>query len=131
MAVDARRIVLGGTYLSDVVFLLGFGVAVTVIPIVTLVAFGWLRPRYPESLKGEAYESGMPQASIPRRPFHMAYYNFALVFIVFEVETLLLFAVAPVLRDAGWTALLEVAVFVALVALSLGYAWRKGALIWK
>jgi NADH:ubiquinone oxidoreductase subunit 3 (subunit A) len=128
---SARRAVLGDTYLSDVVFLLGFGIAVAIIPIFTLAVFALLRPKYPEPLKGESYESGMPQASIPRRPFHMAYYNFALVFIVFEVETLLLFAVAPVLRDMGWVALLEVAAFVILVALSLGYAWRKGALIWK
>jgi len=122
---------LGGTYLSDVVFLLGFALAVISLPIVTLAVFGWLRPRHPERLTEQAYESGMPQASIPRRPFHMAYYNFALVFIVFEVETLLLFAIAPVLRDAGWLGLGEVAAFVALVALSLVYAWRKGALVWK
>jgi len=122
---------LSGAYLSDVLFLLGFAVAVVTIPLVTLAAFGWLRPHYPEALKAEAYESGMPQASIPRRPFHMAYYNFALVFIVFEVETLLLFAVAPILRDAGWLGLAEVGAFVALVALSLFYAWRKGALVWR
>jgi len=122
---------LGGNYLSDVVFLLGFALAVIALPVITLAVFGLFRPRFPDVLKGQAYESGMPQASIPRRPFHMAYYNFALVFIVFEVETLLLFAVAPVLRDAGWAGLGEVAAFVALVALSLAYAWRKGALVWK
>lgn len=123
--------VLSGAYLSDVVFLLGFALAVVVIPVVTLLVFGWMRPHYPEQLKAEAYESGMPQASVPRRPFHMAYYNFALVFIVFEVETLLLFAVAPVLKNAGWLGLGEVAAFAALVALSLAYAWRKGALVWR
>ncbi len=122
---------MAGMYLSDVVFLLGFALAVVSLPILTLAFFSLLRPRHAESLKGEAYESGMPQASIPRRPFHMAYYNFSLVFIVFEVETLLIFAIAPVLRDAGWWGLAEVAVFVVMVTLGLAYAWRKGALVWK
>ncbi len=131
MVAEAGRVVLGGMYLSDVVFLLGFALAVVSLPVFTLAAFSLLRPRHPESLKGEAYESGMPQASIPRRPFHMAYYNFALVFIVFEVETLLIFAIAPVLRDAGWWGLGEVASFVVMVTLGLAYAWRKGALVWK
>ncbi|MHB9150680.1 MAG: NADH-quinone oxidoreductase subunit A [Thermoleophilia bacterium] len=131
MVVEAWRMVLGGPYLSDVVFLLGFALAVIALPLVTLAVFGWLRPSHPEPLKGQAYESGMPQASIPRRPFHMAYYNFALVFIVFEVETLLLFAIAPVLRDLGWLGLGEVAVFAVSVVLGLAYAWRKGALVWK
>ncbi|MCZ7662446.1 MAG: NADH-quinone oxidoreductase subunit A [Thermoleophilia bacterium] len=118
-------------YQSDVLFLLGFTLAVFALPVLTILAFRWLRPSHPGRLKGEPYESGVPQASIPRRPFHMAYYNFALVFIVFEVETLLLFAIAPVLRDLGWVALGEVAAFVGLVALGLFYAWRRGALVWR
>ncbi|MCL5942305.1 MAG: NADH-quinone oxidoreductase subunit A [Actinobacteria bacterium] len=118
-------------YQSDVVFLLGFALAVFALPVFTILVFRWLRPSRPERLKREPYESGMPQASVPRRPFHMAYYNFALVFIVFEVETLLLFAIAPVLRDQGWAALAEVGIFVVLVALGLFYAWRKGALVWR
>lgn len=119
------------SYLNDVVFLLGFGLALILIPMLTLAVFSLLRPSHPERLKEEAYESGMPQASVPRRPFHMAYYTFALVFIVFELEAVLLFAVAPVLSKAGWTGLLEVLGFVALVTLGLFYAWRKGVLVWR
>lgn len=118
-------------YQSDVVFLLGYGLAVVIIPVVTLLAFKLVRPSRRESVKAEPYESGMPQASAPRRPFHMAYYNFALVFIVFEVETLLLFAVAGVLTEYGWLAVAEVAGFVVLVAAGLFYAWRKGVLVWR
>jgi NADH:ubiquinone oxidoreductase subunit 3 (subunit A) len=61
----------------------------------------------------------------------MAYYTFALIFIVFDVEALLLFAIAPVLRDVGWPALAEVGGFVVLVAGGLFYAWRKGVLVWR
>jgi NADH-quinone oxidoreductase subunit A len=118
-------------YLDDVVFLLGFAFAVSVLPVLTLAVFRFLRPTNPDRLKDEAYESGMPQASVPRRPFHMAYYNFSLTFIVFEVEAVLLFAVAPVLAEAGWTGLAEVLGFVALVTLGLFYAWRKGVLVWR
>lgn len=118
-------------YQSDVVFLVGFALAVVLLPLVTLLAFRWIRPTHPGGLKAQAYESGMPQASAPRRPFHMAYYTFALIFIVFDVEALLLFAIAPVLREVGWLALAEVGGFVVLVAGGLLYAWRKGVLVWR
>ncbi len=118
-------------YQSDVVFLVGFGLAIVLLPLVTLLVFRWVRPTHQGGIKAEAYESGMPQASVPRRPFHMAYYNFALVFIVFDVETLLLFAIAPVLRDLGWLALAEVGAFILLVTAGLFYAWRKGVLVWR
>jgi len=116
---------------GDVIFLLGFGMAVVILPVATLGVLGWFRPQLPERVKGEGYESGMPQASIPRRPFHMAYYNFALIFVVFDVEAVLLFAVAGVLRDLTLGATVKTAVFVILVGDGLLYAWRKGALVWR
>ncbi|GAB4250842.1 MAG: photosynthetic/respiratory NAD(P)H-quinone oxidoreductase subunit C [Thermoleophilia bacterium] len=118
-------------YLSDVVFLLGFGTAAVLLPLLPLLVFRWIRPTNPNPVKSEPYESGMVQATAPRRPFHMRYYNFAIVFIVFEVETVLLFAVAPVLRDLGWIDALKAAIFVILVVDGLFYAWRKGALVWR
>jgi NADH-quinone oxidoreductase subunit A len=118
-------------YLSDVIFLIGFGLAMVALPVGTLLVMRWIRPTAPDAVKSLPYESGMPQATSPRRPFHMAYYNFALVFIVFEVETVLLFAVAPVLRDLGWLDLVKVLVFIVLASDALVYAWRKGALVWR
>jgi NADH-quinone oxidoreductase subunit A len=120
-----------GRFVSDVVFLLGFLVAAIVLPVGTLGVARWIRPSHRETIKSQPYESGMLQASAPRRPFHMAYYTFALIFVVFEVETVLLFAIAPVLRQMGWLALAEVAAFVATTALGLFYAWRKGVLVWR
>lgn len=117
--------------MGDVVFLLGFGSAVVVLPMATLAVLSRFRPQLPERVKAEGYESGMPQASVPRRPFHMAYYNFALIFVVFDVEAVLLFAVAGVLRDLELVATIKTAVFVILVADGLLYAWRKGALVWR
>jgi NADH-quinone oxidoreductase subunit A len=121
----------GEQYQSDVVFFLGFMLAIVALPVGTLLVMNWIRPSAPEAVKLLPYESGMPQATAPRRPFHMAYYNFALVFIVFEVETVLLFAVAPVLRELTWADLLKVFVFVLLASDALVYAWRKGALVWR
>lgn len=120
-----------GRFVSDVVFLLGFLVAAIALPAGTLAVARWIRPSHREAMKSQPYESGMFQASAPRRPFHMAYYTFALIFVVFEVETVLLFAIAPVLRDLGWLALAEVGAFVASTALGLFYAWRKGVLVWR
>ena len=120
-----------GRFVSDVVFLLGFLLAAIALPVGTLTVARLVRPSHHEAMKSQPYESGMIQASAPRRPFHMAYYTFALIFVVFEVETVLLFAIAPVLRDMGWLALAEVAAFVGSTALGLLYAWRKGVLVWR
>ncbi len=90
-----------------------------------------LRPSRPDKIKLQPYECGLPQASEPSRQPHIRYYTFALLFIVFDVETVLLFATASVLKGRGMLALTEVSVFAALVGLALVYAWRAGVLEWE
>ena len=63
--------------------------------------------------------------------FRVGYYLFAILYLVFDVETVLLFPWATVMRDLGPAGLESVLFFFIILALGLAYAWKKGALKWK
>ena len=63
--------------------------------------------------------------------FRVGYYLFAILFLMFEVETVFLFPWAVRVQAMGPDALLSVAFFLFILVLGLAYAWRKGALEWK
>jgi len=62
--------------------------------------------------------------------FKIHFFIIAILFIVFDVETLFLFPWAVVLRDIGMVAFVEMFIFIAILAVGLIYAWKKGALEW-
>jgi NADH-quinone oxidoreductase subunit A len=66
-----------------------------------------------------------------RQRFSIDFYLTAMLFIVFDLELVLLYPLAVVLRDVGPVAVAELAVFVAILAAALGYVWRRGALEWR
>ena len=63
--------------------------------------------------------------------FKVGYYLFAILFLMFDVETVFLFPWAAVVQDLGVAGLVNVAFFLFILILGLAYAWRKGALEWK
>ncbi|MBU4556317.1 MAG: NADH-quinone oxidoreductase subunit A [Actinobacteria bacterium] len=98
-----------------------------------LLVFGLnslLSPRNPTAEKIEPYECGMDQAGPPRAAVRLRFATVAILFVLFDAEAALLFAVAPGLRGNP-VALIELLVFVLMLALGLVYAWRKGALEWR
>jgi NADH-quinone oxidoreductase subunit A len=90
----------------------------------------WLAPRDPGELKARPYECGEVPIGTPWTQFRIAYYVFALLFVIFDVEAVFLFPWATVIRKLGVFGLVEMAVFIGMLALGLAYAWRKGALEW-
>jgi NADH:ubiquinone oxidoreductase subunit 3 (subunit A) len=62
--------------------------------------------------------------------FKVQYYLYALIFVVFDIESVFLFPWAAAYNQLGFYAFLEMAIFIALLAVALVYAWRKGALEW-
>ena len=90
-----------------------------------------ISPRSYNPQKGEAYECGIPTRGSSMTRFHVEYYLFAILFLMFDVETVFLFPWAARMRALGGDALICVAVFFASLVLGLIYAWRKGALEWK
>lgn len=89
-----------------------------------------LSPRRPTPEKAEPYECGMPQAGTPWSAFNVRFAAIALLFVLFDAEAALLFAVASGLRGSV-AGVVAVAAFTAFLAFGLAYAWRKGALEWR
>jgi NADH-quinone oxidoreductase subunit A len=63
--------------------------------------------------------------------FKVGYYLFAILFLMFDVETVFLFPWAVVVQDLGIYGLVSILFFLVILVLGLAYAWRKGALEWK
>jgi len=108
-------------------------VIITAIALVA-VALGIARlisPRSYNSQKGEAYECGIPTQGDSWMQFKVGYYLFAILFLMFDVETVFLFPWATVVRDLGMAGLLNILFFLVILILGLVYAWKKGALEWK
>jgi NADH:ubiquinone oxidoreductase subunit 3 (subunit A) len=89
-----------------------------------------IRPRKPSVAKLSTYECGEEPVGIGWVRFHVRYYLYALVYIVFAVETIFLFPWAVVFRDMGVFAFVEMMIFIAILLVGLAYAWVKGALEW-
>ena len=108
-------------------------VILTAIALVA-VALGIARAISPRSYnpqKGEAYECGIPTRGQSWMQFKVGYYLFAILFLMFDVETVFLYPWAVTVQDAGINGLLNVLFFMLILILGLAYAWKKGALEWK
>ncbi len=91
----------------------------------------FIAPKSVNPQKSEAYESGVPTKGITWLQFNVGYYLFALLFLVFEVETVFIFPWAVVMKQIGMTAFIEILIFFAILGMGLLYAWKKHALIWE
>ncbi len=80
--------------------------------------------------KRDVYETGEVTVTDPWRPFPVRYYVFALLFLIFDVESAFLFPWAVVYRSLGLYGLVEMVIFVLILGVGLAYAWKKGALEW-
>ena len=90
-----------------------------------------ISPRSFNPQKGEAYECGIPTRGKSWMQFKVGYYLFAILFLMFDVETVFLFPWAIVVQDLGIYGLVSILFFLVILVLGLAYAWRKGALEWK
>lgn len=102
-------------------------VAMSVIAIALSALLG---PRKATPLKLAPYESGMAPIGDARLRISVKFYVVALLFILFDVQAVFLYAWAVHLRRLQLFGLLEMAVFLAILAVGYFYAWRKGALEW-
>ena len=89
-----------------------------------------LRPRRPTPQKYIAYESGVDPVGYGWSQSQIRYYVFALLFVMFDVEAVFIFPWAVNLEALDVFGLVEMLVFIVILALGLVYAWRKGVLRW-
>ena len=88
-------------------------------------------PRSYNPVKGQPFECGIPTRGTSWIPVNVGYYLFAILFLMFDIETLFLYPWAVVVKQFGTMALASVGFFMLVLVFGLAYAWRKGALEWK
>jgi NADH-quinone oxidoreductase subunit A len=110
--------------------LAAYFVMVLVIVTVILVLSYVLGQRHHERGTGEPYESGMLPTGSARLRFDVKYYLVAMFFVIFDLETVFLFAWAIAFRELGWAGYIEALVFIAVLIVALAYLWKLGALDW-
>jgi NADH-quinone oxidoreductase subunit A len=101
------------------------------LPIVALFLGKLLRPNKPQATKYTTYESGIEPFSDSRVQFNIRYYIFALMFVIFDVETVFLYPWAVAYEQLGVFALIEMLIFVLMLVIGLIYAWKKKVLKWN
>jgi NADH-quinone oxidoreductase subunit A len=77
------------------------------------------------------YESGMVPTGSARLRFDAQFYLVAIFFIIFDLESVFIFAWAVGFRELGWSGLVEIAIFIGLLLLGLIYIWKRGVLDWR
>ncbi len=90
----------------------------------------WLGPQKRNPVKDEIFECGNIPISSPGDKFSVKFYTMAILFVLFDIEIVFLFPWAVVFRSLGVAGLISMTLFIAVLALGLAYAWKKGALEW-
>jgi NADH-quinone oxidoreductase subunit A len=99
-------------------------------PLVTILAARLIRPAKAEKAKLEAYECGVEPAGSSRARFSVRFYVVAILFVIFDVETVFLYPWAVRYRQLGWFGLAEAGVFLLILVAGYVWAYRKGAFEW-
>jgi NADH-quinone oxidoreductase subunit A len=101
-----------------------------IIPVGAIAAAWILGPKKPNPIKLTTYECGIETVGESWVQFKAQYYIFALVFLIFDVETVFLFPWAVKLGQLGLFAVIEGIIFILILIAGLVYTWRKGMLEW-
>ncbi len=101
-----------------------------ILPIVVLALAWVIRPKKPNAIKAQTYECGMETVGTSWVRFRVQYYIYALVFVVFDVEAVFLFPLAVAFDQLAFYMVLEMVLFIVILAGALLYIWRKGVLEW-
>jgi NADH-quinone oxidoreductase subunit A len=117
---DQQYLVVGATLLSGVLLFAG-GIG----------AASLLRPRVPGAQKSMTYESGVDPVGSGWAQSQVRYYLYAYLYVIFAVDAVYLFPWATVVERLGWGTLVEMGVFLGVVAVGLLHAARRGALRWS
>jgi NADH-quinone oxidoreductase subunit A len=113
-------------YAPVLIFLL----VAAMFPVVALVIAKIVRPDKPNKVKDEAYECGVPAVGEARARYSVRFYILAVLFVVFDVETIFLFPWAVKYRMLGAFGFVTMFVFLGILLIGFAYAWKKGALEW-
>ena len=108
-----------------------YAVLVIAFPAVTLILAKFIRPASTSvGAKLKPYECGIPPESDSRGRYSVRFYIVAMLFVIFDVETVFMFPWAVIMDKLALFGLIEMIVFLAILVAGYAYAWKKGALEW-
>jgi NADH-quinone oxidoreductase subunit A len=121
---------LGNEYFESYSTLIGLAVAGVGLVAAAIIAARIIAPRRQIPEKLTTYECGIDPVGEGWSQSQIRYYIYAFLFVIFDVESVFLFPWAVVFEQLGMQAVVEMAIFIGILALGLVYAWRKGVLKW-
>jgi len=101
------------------------------LAVIFLLGSMYLGPRVPNPAKYEPWECGTVSVGSVRTRFSVRFYLVALLFVVFDIETVFLFPWAVLARQLGWAGFSAMLSFVLILGVGLVYVWKRGALEWE
>jgi NADH-quinone oxidoreductase subunit A len=111
--------------------ILVFALLAAALPLGTIIVARAIQSRRPNTAKSEPYESGIaPTTTAFDTRFSVRYFLIAVLFVVFDVETIFLFPWAVLFHKLGWFGLTEMLVFLVILILGYFYVWKRQALDW-
>lgn len=114
--------------------IIAFGIIIVIavsVPVITICLSAVLGPKKHSTIKMEPYECGVPQArQLGKSGMSAKFFIVALLFLVFDIEIVFLFPWAVVYRSLGLAGLVEMGIFIVILAAGLIYAVKRGALKW-
>jgi NADH-quinone oxidoreductase subunit A len=119
-------VVVEGYYPIAILLLIAVGMASVLLWLPSKLA-----PKRLDAEKLSPYECGMPPVGDARERFNIGFYIIGMEFIIFDVEIAFLYPWAVAFQEMKGTAFLGMAIFLGIIALSLVYAWKRGALQWE
>jgi NADH-quinone oxidoreductase subunit A len=119
-----------GTYYESYGVVLAVLVAGVGLVVVAFGAARLIAPRRPLPAKLSTYECGIDPVGEGWSQSQVRYYVYGFLFVIFDVESVFLFPWAGIFEDLGYQAVVEMAIFIGILAVGLLYAWRKGVLRW-
>ena len=111
-------------------FLLYASIVLTVVVVMLGLSF-FLGRRINRKYKNTPFESGIISVGSAQFRISVHFYLTAILFIIFDLEVVFLFAWAVSIREAGWLGFIEISVFIFILVIALIYLWRIGALDWR
>ena len=119
------------TYFQQYLFIALLTGAAIFFGVAPLVLAKFIAPKKPGHSKQASYECGLESTGEPWMQFRVQYYVYALLFVIFDVEVVFIYPWALVWKGLGPVVFAEMLIFLAILAVGLVYAWKKGVLEWE
>lgn len=119
------------SYSYQHLFIALFLICAVVFPFLPIGLASFVAPKKPSPVKNATYECGLESKGDSWIQFRIQYYIFALIFLIFDVETVFIYPWAVAYKKLGLFAFVEMFIFILILAVGLVYAWRKKALEWE